>query len=155
MNWSHIFDGLAVLATLLGGWAAWRATKIDRHLLDIEEAREADRRTAAATADVHVQLVEPPGKKRKDLIVQNDGPAAAGHVDVKMKMAEQVEDAFHSPGEGDLRNEGVPEPPFDLDAGAKQVWWLATSNKFHPPFHIQLTWTDGRGRQQRRTTVSA
>lgn len=79
----------------------------------------------------------------------------ARDVDVKMKMAEEADDAFHPPDKGDFRNEGVPEPLFDLDAGAKQVWWLATSNQFHPPFDIQLTWTDGRGRQERRTTISA
>lgn len=62
MTWSVVFDALAVLATGLAAWAGWRAWRVDQRLLDIEEAREADRRTAAAAANVHVHLVQPPGK---------------------------------------------------------------------------------------------
>lgn len=145
---------LAVGAAGLSGWVAWRQKRLNSQLVEIEEARESDRRERQASAKLVARLVQPPGKNRKEIRVRNEGEAVARNV--RLEVAQKISSQDPRDVDGwDRLSEGPSKYPFSLDPGAEEVWWIHTSSHFSSPFDVVLQWDDGTGQDHEyRTALS-
>jgi hypothetical protein len=107
---------------------------LQKRLLGIEEARERDRQVAATKARISAGIEKRGNSDR--LVIRNSGPVVAENVSALLDRTPLLQHPAIPGGEQEKRRIG---PNSEIS------YLMALNFQTHPPFDLQITWTDASG----------
>ena len=136
--------GVSALALIVSGLLAWRQNRLQARLTAIEEERRGEEVEARQHAGVTLRIPQPRIGKG-DLVLTNEGPAAAWSVTIGVSSAvEGKQPPFISRRD---------QPPVDLQPGQSMHFDMAVAMGDAELINAQVRWVDDAGAQEATYTL--